>query len=92
MTSKFPSSDHYRVEIANMEEEADSHNHQNDIGGSAADRVCTSTSNTPSRVNTLNNELLLTYLEQKHDHRTPITQSTQVSWSPFTYDFTQGTS
>ncbi|KAJ5965489.1 hypothetical protein N7481_012203 [Penicillium waksmanii] len=37
MTSKFPSSENYRAEIAQMEEDADTHNHQNDIGGSAAD-------------------------------------------------------
>lgn len=40
MTSKFPSSDHYRVEVAQMEEDADTYNHQHDIGGSAADMVC----------------------------------------------------
>jgi hypothetical protein len=40
MTSKFPSSDHYRAEVAQMEDDADTHNHQNDIGGGAADMVC----------------------------------------------------
>ncbi|KAJ5572969.1 hypothetical protein N7450_009953 [Penicillium hetheringtonii] len=37
MTSRFPSSERYRVEIAEMEEELDTHNHQHDIGDSAAD-------------------------------------------------------
>ncbi|KAJ5768474.1 hypothetical protein N7533_001057 [Penicillium manginii] len=65
MTSKFPSSDHYRAEVAQMEDDADTHNHQNDIGGGAADMY-------------------------EHDYCASIAQSTQVSWSAFTHDFTQG--
>lgn len=40
MTTKIPRSEHFRVEIAEMEEEAGSHEHQHDIGGSSADMVC----------------------------------------------------
>ncbi|CAI7660095.1 unnamed protein product [Penicillium manginii] len=79
MTSKFPSSDHYRAEVAQMEDDADTHNHQNDIGGGAADmllEIC--------------KDINPTSTEYEHDYCASIAQSTQVSWSAFTHDFTQG--
>lgn len=56
-----------------MEEDADTHNHQNDIGGSAADMVCI-----PCKITTaeIHINTLLPNTEQEHDDCAPIAQST----------------
>ncbi|KAJ5111296.1 hypothetical protein N7532_001831 [Penicillium argentinense] len=80
MTSRFPSSDRYRAEISQMEEDAESHSHQNDIGGAHADMVC------------MIDELGVYIDKHEHDYCTEVTQSTQVPRLPDTHNITQGAS